>query len=214
MSYTRQIFENRVPVYFESRKAAGRPDMWNDVILPTLLAWSLFFIGSLGLSFVIVSAKLVPTFDEILTMLGIALGVSAVSTLFPFGVMYDKYQMRIWSVEVSEYETGEEVIESRDNIWQQTGPSTIARTKPMFSNIILHDLALNCFNADGTWKETEFVRREPFQGIGIAQVERKYEDIKRELARLGWMIKVDSRYRWTARGKRELWKHYPGSAIV
>ena len=64
--------------------------MADDVIIPSILAWALFFMGSLGMSFVIVSARFVPTNDDILTMAGIALGVSALSTLFPFGVLLDR----------------------------------------------------------------------------------------------------------------------------
>ena len=208
MSYTRQIFENRVPVYFESRKAAGRPDMWNDVILPTLLAWALFFIGSLGLSFVIVSAKLVPTFDEILTMIGIAFGVSAISTLFPFGVMYDKYQMRIWSVEVSEYETPEPQ-ESGARIWQQTGNQTINRTRVKWTRLQLHDLALRFFDADGRWTVDNKMARDQLAGI-MPNVERKYRTIQKDFIDLGWIIPAGGdTYRWTERGKEELWRYYP-----
>jgi hypothetical protein len=194
-------------------EAKGTLDIWSEVLSPGIFIWFLLLLGSLGIGFLFVANNKIPTHNDLWSMIGIALTVSSASSLGPLGLLWGTYQSRVRPYEDSyDYVDEEEVIESRDNIWQQTGPSTIARTKPMFSNIILHDLALNCFNADGTWKETEFVRREPFQGIGIAQVERKYEDIKRELARLGWMIKVDSRYRWTSRGKRELWKHYPPTA--
>lgn len=178
------------------------------------MLWLLFFAGSLCLSYVIVLASFVPTKDETTTMFAIAGGVASGSCLMAWGLLWNSYQGQIWrTVDDEDYEVTEEDPPPADNIWQQTGPQTINRTHYKYPNLVLHDLALNCFNADGAWKETEYVRREPFQGIGITQVERKYEDIKRDFARLGWMIKVDKRYRWTAKGKRELWKHYPNQAI-
>ena len=196
-------------------EAKGTLDIWSEVISPGIFIWFLLLLGSLGIGFLFVANNKIPTHNDLWSMIGIALTVSSASSLGPLGLLWGTYQSRVRPYEDSyEFIDEDEESDPGDNIWQQVSQSAFARTTYKYSSVVLHDLALNCFNPDGTWKETEFVRREPFQGIGITQVERKYDDIRRDFTHLWWMIRIDTRYRWTARGKRELWKHYPGSAIV
>jgi hypothetical protein len=212
MTYNHNVFSvegNTTRLQFaEKRQAVGRANMTNDVIMPSLMAWALFLLGSLGLSFVIVSARLVPTQDEIISMLGIALGVSSLSTLLTFGALLDRYQARLWNVETSEYETLEAALEA-DNLTQRITPTTTVRSRIRWTAIQQRDLALKCFTPSGVWAADDNLTDELFNGV-IPNYKHKYKALKQDFLDAGWIEQTTpNRYRWTEDGKSAIWRWYP-----
>ena len=212
MTYNHNVFSvegNKTRLQFaEKRQAVGRANMTSDVIMPALMAWALFLLGSLGLSFVIVAARLVPTQDEIISMLGIALGVSALSTLLTFGALLDRYQARLWSVETAEYEQAA-IVEPERNLVQRVSQNTTVRSRIRWTAVQQRDLAYKCYTPAGAWIAGDNLTDEIFNGV-LPNYKHKYKALKKDFEDSGWIEQTTpNRYRWTEEGKVGVWRWYP-----